>query len=79
MERAHILAGGKTILPKDLPEVPNEEGATTVSTPIVSLSEVEKMHILRVLDHCGGNKKASAQLLGIDRSTLYAKLRQYGA
>ena len=32
---------------------------------------------LHMLEHCGGNKKAAAEL-GIDRSTLYAKLRQYG-
>jgi len=77
IERASIMATGKAIDADDLPETLHESEATTVKTPIVSLAEVEKMHILRVLDHCGGNKKASAELLGIDRSTLYAKLRQY--
>lgn len=42
------------------------------------LSEIEKDHILRVLTFSGGNKKQTAELLGIDRSTLYAKLRAYG-
>ena len=45
---------------------------------IGSLASVERAHILRVLEHCDGNKKAAAELLEIDRSTLYAKLKQYG-
>jgi transcriptional regulator with GAF, ATPase, and Fis domain len=43
-----------------------------------SLAAVEKAHIVRVLNDCGGNKKMAAEKLGIDRSTLYAKLRAYG-
>lgn len=78
MERACIMAAGKSIMPADLPESLRETQAPTFSSPLVSLSVVEKAHILRVLEHCGGNKKAAAELLEIDRSTLYAKLRQYG-
>ncbi len=77
LERASIMATGKVIQAEDLPESLHENQAVTVETPMVSLAEVERVHILRVLEHCGGNKKATAELLGIDRSTLYAKLRQY--
>jgi len=42
------------------------------------LSEIEKRHILFVLEACEGNKKLAAEKLAIDRSTLYAKLRAYG-
>ncbi|MCK6474277.1 MAG: sigma 54-interacting transcriptional regulator [Planctomycetes bacterium] len=42
------------------------------------LADVEKEHILRTLEAAGGNKKQAAEILGIDRSTLYAKLRAYG-
>ena len=42
------------------------------------LEDVEKAHILRVLQACEGNKKVASEKLGIDRSTLYAKLRAYG-
>lgn len=79
VERACIMAGSEVIRPEDLPE--SVRGGTEVASfmsPIVSMAEVEKMHILRVLEHTGGNKKGAAELLGIDRSTLYAKLRQYG-
>lgn len=44
---------------------------------LCSLSEMERGHIRRVLAACGGQKKRAAELLGIDRSTLYAKIRQY--
>ena len=42
------------------------------------LSEMEKEHIARVLKHTGGNKKKASEILGIERCTLYAKIKTYG-
>ncbi len=39
---------------------------------------MEKDHILRVLDDCGGNQTRAAEVLGIDRVTLHHKLKKYG-
>ena len=38
----------------------------------------EKMAIQRMLEVCGGNKKETAERLGIDRSILYDKIKRYG-
>ena len=46
---------------------------------LVSVDEVERRHILSVLRAVGGNKTAAARILGLDRKTLYRKLKQYGA
>ncbi|MFW5750222.1 MAG: sigma 54-interacting transcriptional regulator [Planctomycetota bacterium] len=78
IEQLVALCHGATIGGDDIPQSIRGAGPGAVSTPLTTLAEVEKAHILRVLDHFDGNKKASAQLLGIDRSTLYAKLRNYG-
>ena len=43
-----------------------------------SLEEVEKAHILHVVEACGGNQSHAAEVLGIDRVTLHHKLRKYG-
>ena len=43
-----------------------------------SLEEMEKTYILRVLKEAGGNQSRASQLLGIDRKTLYLKLKKYG-
>lgn len=56
------------VAPPDRAEAP--EGAT--------LAEVERRHILRVLDQVGGHRGQAAERLGIDRRTLYRKLREFG-
>lgn len=42
------------------------------------LEDMERAHILRVLEECGGNQSHAADLLDIDRVTLYHKLKKYG-
>ena len=42
------------------------------------MEEVERRYILRVLEAVGGNKTPAAQVLGLDRKTLYRKLERYG-
>jgi DNA-binding NtrC family response regulator len=78
IERVCILAADRIIQSSDLPETIRGAEVPFFQTPIASLGVIERAHILHVLEHCGGNKKAAAELLEIDRSTLYAKLRQYG-
>ena len=41
------------------------------------LHEVERRYILRVLDAAQGNKTLAAEILGLDRKTLYRKLDHY--
>lgn len=81
IERAMVVAQSSIIKAEDLPESLHQEADQSSRlgpTPLIPLAEMERRHILHMLEHCGGNKKAAAELLGIDRSTLYAKLRQYG-
>ncbi len=44
----------------------------------MSLEEVERAHILEVVEMCGGNQTAAAEILHIDRVTLHTKLKKYG-
>jgi len=82
IDKAMILADNGLITADDLPpqlrqSVSQPSSENMGQLPLLPLAEIERMHVLRMLDHTGGNKKATAELLGIDRSTLYAKLRQY--
>ena len=43
-----------------------------------ALEDIERAHILRVLEECGGNQSRAAEALDIDRVTLYHKLKKYG-
>ena len=43
----------------------------------ISLADLERKHIDRVLQHTGGNKSRAASILGIERSTLDRKLKRY--
>jgi transcriptional regulator with GAF, ATPase, and Fis domain len=79
LERASIMASGAQIQAGDLSaEVSAAPATVPVDAPMATLAEVERAHIVRVLERCGGNKKQAADILGIDRSTLYAKLKQFG-
>lgn len=49
------------------------------ASELVALDEVERRHILRVLEAVQGNKSRAAQVLGLDRKTLYRRLERYGA
>ncbi|MGE3152216.1 MAG: sigma-54-dependent transcriptional regulator [Nitrospiraceae bacterium] len=62
----------QAMLPTPAPRAPGEEST------MLSLDEIERRHILRVLDAHAGNKTQAARLLQIDYKTLLAKLRRYG-
>jgi DNA-binding NtrC family response regulator len=74
IERAVVVAKGRTIWPEDLPIFREEY---LVPPNAQSLSEVEKAHIIRVLDENQWNISKSAEILAIDRSTLYSKIKRY--
>ncbi len=81
VERMVILAHGEELTMADLPpEIAGDQVIRVQGGPggLRPISEVEREHILAVLEQVGGNKKRAAEILAIDRSTLYAKLKQYG-
>ena len=45
---------------------------------VMSLADMEKKHIMKLLDDNEGNISATSKLLGISRTTLYHKLTEYG-
>ena len=45
----------------------------------LQLAEVERIYILEILRAAGGNKSRAAEILGLDRKTLYRKLQEYAA
>jgi transcriptional regulator with GAF, ATPase, and Fis domain len=77
LERLVVLSNKQVIGPEDLPPDVQAAPATGAPSPLTSLEKLEREHIIRVLGHVQGNKKEAARILGIDRSTLYAKLKTY--
>ncbi len=74
IERAVVVGKSRTIMPEDLPIFSREEYDTT---SVSSLKDVEKNHILQILDANSWNISRSSKVLGIDRSTLYSKIKLY--
>ena len=77
IERAVLLSEGKSVSLKDL----NFEGHANVGTPALdsrlTLLELEKQHIQRVLEEERGRVEKAANRLGIPRSSLYQKIKKH--
>ncbi|HEX6560055.1 MAG TPA: sigma 54-interacting transcriptional regulator, partial [Longimicrobiales bacterium] len=81
IESAVLLADGDTLLPCHLPpEVMSPATAEAAEPPVafVTLSELERRHIQKVLAASGGQMNVAAEILGIHRNTLRRKLAEYG-
>ncbi len=81
VERAVTLSQHSIILPEDLPARMRTEPAMVNANILpshISLSELEKLYIQKVLEQTGWNKKKAADILGIDRRTLYRMASRYG-
>ena len=74
IERAVVVTKGRTILPADLPIFRSEH--VTVSKDN-TLKGIEKAHIIQILNENQWNIAKSSKVLGIDRSTLYSKIKRY--
>jgi len=82
IERASIIREGERITVRDLPDTvrtpSGEVAATNLVGGQISLEDLEKAHILQVLESVSGHKKQAAEILKINPSTLYRKLLRYG-
>jgi two-component system, NtrC family, response regulator AtoC len=82
IHRAATLSNGPVIHPRDLPERIQQAGeasalVTSASRRHLTVREMERMYILEVLRQANGNKSRAAEVLGLDRKTLYRKLEEY--
>lgn len=84
IERAVVLGSNSTIEPEDLSlsslgasasQAAGDKGGSSFRP--IALAELEKEHILAMLEYANGNKTKASQLLGIERSTLDRKLKRY--
>lgn len=82
IERSAILAGGRLLDDTDLPDLTAPASPTGFveekAGEYVTLRELERQYIARILRRTGGKKERAAHILGIDRKTLYRKEREYG-
>ncbi len=84
IERASIIRDSDRITLKDMPVfITSGVGSdTSVSNLVVggrtTLDDLEKVHILGVLEATGGARKQASEILGINASTLYRKLKKFG-
>lgn len=74
VQRALALGQGASFTPELLPA---EIGNVHTEDPPLTLEEMEKAHIRKVLASSGGNKTQAARVLGIDRVSLWRKIKRY--
>lgn len=75
IERAMVVGKPPQIRKEDLPfQLMNTNGIKPSSD---SLQEIERLHIVKVLNQCNWNISKAAEVLNIDRATLYNKINKY--
>ncbi len=83
IERAVALTRYDRIAVEDLPEKIRDYRTSTLRidtgdpAELAPLEEVERRYILQVVEAVGGNKTQAAKILGLDRKTLYRKLKEF--
>ena len=79
IERGIILSENGSITARALPlELTGQSRESSVDAPFLSLEELEKRQIRRIMQYVEGNRSQAADMLGISRKTLYRKLKEYG-
>ena len=81
IQRAAIVTHGEAITVDDLPShIASGAGLGTapVLAPQRNLAEIERAHIIETLERSGWNHSRAAEALGISRTTLWRKLKDYG-
>jgi two-component system response regulator HydG len=81
VERAVVLSANQLIDEQDIPAPETQSPETFFSTAIGSfptINQLEERYVRVVLEKTGGRKDKAAQILGINRRTLYRKEREYG-
>jgi transcriptional regulator with PAS, ATPase and Fis domain len=84
MQRAATFARGDSIMPDDLPDRLREANkaaalVASASQQQLPLRAVERAYVLEVLRRVEGNKSRAAEILDLDRKTLYRKLAEYAS
>ncbi|HHC72827.1 MAG TPA: sigma-54-dependent Fis family transcriptional regulator [Thiotrichales bacterium] len=80
VERCVILADGPLLSwqESEEPETPSATPGYFPSEDLIPLEKLEEAYIRHVLRRAGGKKSQAARILGIDKTTLWRKLRRYG-
>jgi two-component system, NtrC family, response regulator AtoC len=73
LERAVILVDGLELMAEHL----QLEAAAPAAAPVGTMNDLERDAIRRALEHCHGNKRKAAEMLGIGLRTLYDKIARY--
>lgn len=76
IERAMILANGCELTPQNLLVSADADNVDQEDEPL-RVDEAEREHILRILDSCDGRKQEAARILGINKTTLWRKMKRY--
>jgi DNA-binding NtrC family response regulator len=74
IERAVVVGKGRKILLQDLPIFQRDHRSVPAD---LSLQNIERRHIIQILNQTHWNISRSSEILGIDRSTLYSKIKRY--